>query len=186
MFKGDLTDTVSKAFKQVYGKPCWGVEYDRNVNLSMSFGDPILKIREPIQSISPSNKIRELFARRHVTVKGKWWLWIFCAYWKLSFDGERAASGTSSFRQIQIGLAKLSGQILKQVEINPQTGATRFVFDLGGLLEVRRFERDSKEDLWMLYAPNGNVLTVRSDGQFSYQLANDQEERLLPLRVATN
>jgi hypothetical protein len=39
MFKGDLTDTVSKAFKQVYGKPCWGVEYDRNVNLSMSFGD---------------------------------------------------------------------------------------------------------------------------------------------------
>lgn len=160
-------DVIHKALKQIYGKHCWGVEYDCNVNLSMSFGDPVLRIREPVQSKSSSSKVQELFARRHVTVKGKWWLWIYCAYWKLSFEGVRAATGASSFKQIQIALARLNGQMLKQVEINPQTGATRFVFDLGGLLEVWRFERDSKKDLWMLYAPDGNVLAVRGDGQSS-------------------
>lgn len=156
-----LPNTVTKLLKKIQGKPCWGVQYDRQVNLSMSFGDPVLKICEPFQAKSSSTKIRELSSRRKITVQGKWWLWIFCAYWKLSFDGVRAATGASSFKQIQIAPAGLSGQILKQVEINPRTGATCFIFDLGGLLGVRRFERDSEDDLRMPDAPDGNVLAIR-------------------------
>ena len=172
---------IDNTLNQIYGKPCWGISYDCNVNLSMSFGDPMLTIREPFKPKSSSPGIREWASSRQVTIKGKWWLWVFCSYWKLSFDGERAASGASSFRQIQIALAKLSGQILTQAVINPHTGATRFEFDLGGTLDVRRFDRQSKHDLWMLYKPSGYVLTIRGDGRYSHQRRSDHAEKMVPI-----
>jgi hypothetical protein len=64
---------------------------------------------------------------------------------------------------------------LKEVEVNPRTGATRFDFDLGGRLEVRRMERNSEDDLWMLYEPNGYVLCVRGDGRYSHAFGSDRD-----------
>jgi len=160
--------TIYKTFRKIYGKPCWGLEYDPQLNLSMSFGDPILRIQEPQKSKSKNPLIRDLLSRRRVTVKGKWWLWIYCAYWKISLNDSPAASTSSSYLQISKSLTKLAGQLLNEVHVNPLTGATRFEFDLGGVLEVRRFERNSEDDLWMLYAPNGYVLSIRGDGRYSY------------------
>ena len=80
-------------------------------------------------------------------------------------------------------MAKLNGQILIRAQVNPQTGATRFEFDLGGLLEVRRFERDSEDDLWILYKPNGYVLAVKGGGQHSHQLGKRLEEKLRPIKA---
>jgi hypothetical protein len=169
---------IYKTFRKIYGKPCWGLEYDPQLNLSMSFGDPILRIQEPKQSKSKNSLVRDLLSRRRVTVKGKWWLWIYCAYWKISLNGSRAATSSSSFLQISKSLAKLQGQVLNEVHVNPRTGATRFDFDLGGVLEVRRFERKSEDDLWMLYEPNGHVLTLRGDGRYSHGLGSKSDVEL--------
>ena len=174
---------IVNSLKPLYGKPCWGMDYDRTVNLSFSFGDPVMTIRGPIQSKAKSRKVRESFARRLVTVKGKWWLWVFIAKWKLSFEGKRAVTNLSSYQKIQRAIAKLDGQILTNAEINPKTGKTRFEFDLGGVLEVRRWGRKSDDDLWMLYKPNGHVLTIRGDGEYSHQPGNtdSDSEKTFPL-----
>jgi hypothetical protein len=63
-------------------------------------------------------------------------------------------------------LARLDGQRLFQVAINPRTAATTFTFDLGGLLHVRRFGMGTPGELWTLYTPMNTVLTVRGDGHF--------------------
>lgn len=72
-------NVIDNSLKPLYGKPCWGLRYDCNTNLDLNFGTPVLKIREPIQSKAKSKKVRERMAQRNVTVKGKWWLWIFIA-----------------------------------------------------------------------------------------------------------
>lgn len=80
-----------------------------------------------------------------------------------------------------MALAKLSGQIVTKVEIDPQTGETKFQFDLGGELKVHRWDRKSKDDLWMLYKPNGYVLTIRGDGQFSNKRGDRRSEKTFPI-----
>ncbi len=169
---------IYKTFRKIYGKPCWGLAYDTQLNLSMSFGDPKLIIQEPQKSKSKNPLVRDLFSRRRVTVNGKWWLWIYCAYWKITLNGSRAATSSSSYLQISKSLTKLEGQILKEVHVNPRTGATRFDFDLGGILEVRRFERNSEDDLWMLYEPNGYVLSVHGDGRYSHEPGSKRDVEL--------
>jgi hypothetical protein len=176
--------SVSEILSRLNGQVCWGVEWDCNVNLSMSFGDPILTIREPATKKFNSPDLKELFSSRRITVKGKWWLWVFCSYWKITFPNHPGASSSSSYRQKRIAMAKLDGQRLCSVQINPQTGATQFDFDLGGKVNIRRFDRNSNHDLWMLYEPDGYVLTIRGDGQYSYQPGNQRKEKLLPLKNA--
>ncbi len=170
---------VDRTFDKLIGLHCWGVEYDSQLNISLSFGKPVLYIREPPESKSESQRSK----RRTVRVKGEWWLWIFCSYWKISFDGKKAAGSSSGWRQIMIAIGRLNGQILKSVSVNPKSGATRFEFDLGGVLEVRRFERDSSDVLWMLYKPNGYVLAVRGDGQFTHEKRSRIPEKLKPRRI---
>lgn len=172
---------INKTLSQLYGKPCWGCIYDRDTNLHLNFGEPVLTIREPRPSSAQSRKARELFARRYVAVRGKWRLWVFAANWKITFDGKRAATNLSSYRKIQIARARLQGQILTNAEIDPQKGLTRFEFDLGGVLKVQRWKRKSKHDLWLLYKPNGYILAIRGDGQYSHQRGDCRAEKTFPI-----
>jgi frataxin-like iron-binding protein CyaY len=50
-----------------------------------------------------------------------------------------------------------------------------FEFDLGGRLETKPYDRTSEQ--WLLYEPNGNVLTVRADKRYSYGPGDRQPSR---------
>jgi len=78
-------------------------------------------------------------------------------------------------------MAQLAGQELVSVAVEPETGATRFVFDLGCVLHCRRFKRDTDDELWMLYKPSGYVLSVHGNGTFSHQRGTEVEKRLKPI-----
>jgi len=157
------------AFEPLLGLPCWGVHWEAALNLSMNFGQPYLNVREPYRSAARLVRVRQRAASRRVTVRGPWWLWIHGASWKLSLRELDPVTGTASSRRIQQALAFLDGQQLKTVEVSAAAGATRFSFDLGGLLEVRRLGPRKKIDMWILYTPDEYALTVRGDGQFSYE-----------------
>ena len=172
---------IDKWFQPLYGHPCWGLRYDRNLNLSMNFGKPSLEIREPRSTESKSEAVQRMASRRRVTVGGEWWLWIYCCYWRLTSDNLDLATGSSSFRRIEKATAQLAGQKLVSVAIEPATGATRFVFDLGCVLRCRRFERDTDAELWMLYKPSGYVLSVHANGTVSHQRGTEVEKRLQPI-----
>src|SRR5438309_752959 len=80
-------NAIARSFQPLYGQPCWGLHYDRTLNLSMNFGKPALRIREPFNTDSKSEALRRMAARRLVTVRGEWWLWIYCCYWQLVSNG---------------------------------------------------------------------------------------------------
>src|SRR5262249_60699449 len=91
-----MTDTILTTFEQLRGLPCWGLRFGMHTNLSMNFGSPSLRIREPLAPISkqqykrrfPNNThsqyevIRRLRARRKVTIRGQWRLGVWCCYWR--------------------------------------------------------------------------------------------------------
>ena len=167
---------INETFRQLYGQPCWGFRYDGNLNLSMSFGRPSLHVREPYTTKSKSEAIRRLASRRNIRVRGEWWLWIFCSYWRITSGGRILATGSDSRRAIDRAILALEGQKLTSANVNPNTGATCFIFDLGGVLECRRFEKDSDSELWMLYKPTGYVLTINGNGTFSHQRSSKKGE----------
>jgi hypothetical protein len=176
------SQAVDRSFQPLYGQLCWGLRYDRNLNLSMNFGKPSLHVREPFSTDSTSEAVRRMASRRRVTVRGEWWLWLYCCYWRLTSGDLELATGSSSFRRIERATAQLDGQELVSVAVEPETGATRFAFDLGCVLHCRRFERDTDAELWMLYKPSGYVLSVHGNGTFSHQRATEVEKRLQPIR----
>ena len=68
---------------------------------------------------------------------------------------------------MNMALARLSGQKLSHVNVNPDTAATQLDFDLGATLSIRRMGIKSQGDIWSLYKPTGYVLSVRADGRYS-------------------
>ena len=169
--------TVQEVFQPVCGLMCWDVHWERYLNLSMSFGQPHLVVHEPYESESPSARIRQIHAHRKVVVRGEWWLWIFAAYWKLSLHDTEAVTFSSSNRRIQRALALLDGQKLEKVEVKASTGATRFTFDLGGVLDVHRFEPNSDSDLWTLYTPTDYALSVLGTGAIEYEPGSRSKDK---------
>jgi hypothetical protein len=172
---------IDRSFRSLYGHPCWGLRYDRRLNLSMNFGKPSLHVREPYATDSTSDAVRQNAARRRVRVRGEWWLWVYCCYWRLTFGDLELATGSSSLRRIEQATAQLEGQELVSAAVEPATGTTRFDFDLGCTLHCRRFERGDAAELWMLYKPSGYVLSVHGNGSFSHQRVTDVETRLQPI-----
>ena len=172
---------VHKLFQRLIGLPCWHVAWDPQTNLSLNFGRPRLVVREPISSRGRSPKVRQLLAHRRVSVRGDWWLWIWCAYWKVSTRGLAPVTGASPRRAIRAALALLDGQRLTGVVVNAANGRTEFCFDLGARLDVRRFDARCDGDMWTLYEPNSRALAVRGDGHFTHEKAS-RPARYRPLK----
>lgn len=167
------TKVFKEAFQRMYGLPCWRVRYEPGLNLCMSFGNPSLNIAEPTPRSSESTAANRTAGRRIVTVSGEWWLWLN-SRWKFSMDGERVATSSSSLKKRLLAIRDLDGQKLVEVRVRRKTGSTRFTFDLGGVLDVRRSSPTDHGNLWLLYEPDGCVLTVRGDGTCSRGPAPDE------------
>ena len=167
-----MPSVIDKSFRRITGLPCWGVRWDPQTNLSMSFGRPHLEIREPRPTSAVSAKVRRLFSHRLVVVRGRWWLWIGCAYWTLSLPGALPVTGSGSRRAIDRALRCLDGQCLRGVSVDPRHGKTELCFDLGAVRRVRRWKPPEDGDLWTLYEPDGRALAVRGDGQYTHENAS--------------
>jgi len=166
---------IDRTFEQLRGQLAWNVRYHRMLNLSIDFGEPSLRIlREPRERLRSSARERRLSARRVVCVEGRWFLWIYLAYWRVLINGKRVTSSSSSARDINLALQDLEGQRFVGVQINPDTGFTRFAFDLGGAIEVRRMQRNAAQELWSLSKPTGYYLSVYGDGTYSHDRGTTQ------------
>jgi hypothetical protein len=174
----DAADPIGSVFADVIGKPCWLAKRGYGSFLTFEFGEPHLHIREPRESDSESEALRRMHARRRVQVRGDWHLWIYCCDWKISRGTERFARHSSRDETIAAGIMELDGQILTDVDVDPLTAATTFSFDLGGQLRTKRWKnKKTPYDQWMLYAPDGNVLTWRDDAHYSWQPADAETAR---------
>jgi len=162
------SDEAGRVFQRwlrcLRGQLCWGAEWSLMTNLSMSFGRPAITIvREPYETESCMEEIRRHAMRRIIAVRGRWWLWVYLAYWSVSRGGKVQARTSSPVSRKQAALMDLNGQKLEDIEILGAKGITRFLFDLGSCLDVRA-ARGSADEIWLLYGPGDLVLSLRSDG----------------------
>jgi hypothetical protein len=161
---GSEVDQVLSVFEPLLGMPCWGLSWDCNTGLHLDFGRPQLLIGEAQPIAGPTLGATGQPRQRHVEVEGQWRLWIN-GHWKLSLSSEEApVRSSSSWSAIQPAIARLEGQELRSLTIRADTGATRFEFDLGGILEARRQDRGDDFAIWDLVTPDGRMLQVRGDG----------------------
>jgi hypothetical protein len=131
----------------------------------MNFGEPYLRVSEP-------NRLRP--NKRWIRPRGQSWLWVYLAYWQISFDKATAAKGGTldsrcPYKKILRAIYRLDGQIVTAIKVKPKSGSLRLTFDLGGRLDVWPIHRKRRKDIWILYPANkeATVLTVRSDGKYS-------------------
>ena len=156
---------IRSSLSRLYGLPCWGVGRGYGSFLTLEFGRPHLHLREPYQSTAASKRVRDIAATRLATVHGDWHLWIYCCDWKVC-NGARLIGDSSSKHRIDRAARFLNGQKLLKAWVVPRGMRSVFEFDLGGRLETKPFDR--KGEQWLLYEPNGNVLSVRADCRYSY------------------
>jgi len=166
---------IEQTFQKLYGLPCWRVHYEPLLNLSLNFGAPNLWVREPLAPEPDPEALPRPAARRIVIPRGEWWLWLN-ARWRFSMNGDRVATSSSSLKKRLLAVRDLDGQKLVEAFVRPRTGATRLAFDLGGVLEVWRLGRQEDRDLWLLYEPDGQVLSVRGDGTYEHGPASDADK----------
>lgn len=155
---------VERVFRGVYTKPCWGATQGYGSMLMIEFGEPHLRIREPMESQSTSKRVRAHFARRGVYVWGDWRLTIFGSDWTLYSNGQPIAHASSTRPRIRKGMAILNGQALVKVSGNPVRGRWLFEFDLGAEMRTKRFDRTT--EVWFLREPSGYTFAVRGDGRY--------------------
>ena len=159
-----------RVFQKLYGMPCWGVEYRVGSGIVLEFGDPHLVIREPSTARpKASRRVRELFAKRGVTVRGQWRLWIWMCNWEIFHKGKRLG-GDQARSNLQPIVHSLDGQNLIRFSIGSRRHRYVFEFDLGGVLVTHPWGPD--DDQWMLFEPSGFVLTARGNNKFSYHRSN--------------
>lgn len=166
----DLTD-FNQIWSAVYGHPAWSVKHGHGSFLTLEFGQPELRIREPQLVTLPdaSERVRKYLARRDVTVTGRWHLWIYCCNWSLVLNGKEAAHSESPDDDIALATQQLDGQKLLSVSWGEAPGSWVFTFDLGGELKTWPYGVDPSYEQWFLCErASGNVLSVREDGLCSY------------------
>jgi hypothetical protein len=163
---------IERILRDLSGQLCWNALWDRQTNLWIEFGPPSLYIRQPIASNARSERVRRLLRYRLIVPRGAWRLAVWNARWKLALRDDTPVTGArDSDSRRSAALHCLSGQRFVAARVDEVTGFTRFEFDLGGVLELRRFSANGLDELWSLYRPNDYVLTVRNDGQYKHERA---------------
>ncbi len=157
------------AFAPLIGLPCWQVQQGVGSFLTLEFGIPHLRIAEPLRFRGSE--------KRRVTIAGEWHVWIYCCEWVLSNNGRDLVNSDDERADIAEALDVLDGQALESVEIDASNANTTFRFDLGGELSTRRAPTGTYDeepvDQWLLYQPNGDVLSLQSDGTYTTESGSE-------------
>lgn len=166
-----MKNPVLNAIGSAFGLPCWQVRWDCQVGLDMQLGQPSLSIRAPRHVESTSARVRAQFARREVFLRGTHWLVLYPGTWRLRLADGLDVRDTASTRRLDMACARLRGEKLRGIRIEPANGTSTFFFDLGAVLIARwpngvRAEDDS--ELWSLHVPRARFLSMYGNGTYRF------------------
>jgi hypothetical protein len=156
--------TIDEIFKPIYSKYCWNARKGYGSFLTFDFGEPHLDVLERDRV---RNGLKEHI--RRVNVYGDWYLWIYLCDWIITSQNQIIATESSKAKDIHRAMRRLNGQILNQVDFQPDCSIT-FIFELGDKLEIKPNQEayGVESEQCHLYEPSGNVLTIRADGKYFY------------------
>lgn len=101
---------------------------------------------------------------------GEWHLWVYCCAWRLEGSGEVLAASEDARPQLEAAIQHLNGLAIRTVEVQPPALETTITFDGGIVLRLFPIFTEGFEH-WMLYTPDGNVLTIGPGTTWSYEKA---------------
>lgn len=172
------SDPFDRAVAPLIGLPAWFVRRGHGSFLTLEFGSPSLRVREPkVATPDMSEEVANIVRSRKVTPRGEWHLWIYCCHWRLLSRGEEIAWSDASDKKIAAAVKELDGQILTAAEADPAQGTSLFKFDLGATLQTWPYGRDDTQ--WMLYMPSGDVFSYRDDGSYSLEPGSQPAEQIV-------
>jgi len=141
--------------RPILGLPAWGARQGYGSFLTFEFGEPKLEVVE-----RRSEKAR---LRRSAYVQGEWHLWIYSCHWRTMQDGKQIAWSEDPDEIIGRAAARLNGQKLLAVKVDPTKGGSTFIFDLGGSLETWPYGDDPEEKQWIILTKT-EAFGYRADG----------------------
>lgn len=113
----DPQNPIQSVFADFIGRPAWQVQRGYGSFLTFEFGAPRLIVREPRTATSESEKVRAGAARRLITARGDWHLWIYCCDWEVRSGGSLIGTSSDDDEAMARAAKILDGQKLSQVAI---------------------------------------------------------------------
>lgn len=135
------------------GQPAWGVALGVGSFITLEFG----------ASQPP--------AQGHERPHGEWHLWVYCCAWRLDGNGEILAGSEDARPKLEAAVQRLNGLAVRAFDIQPPALETTVTFDEGIALRLFPIFSEGFEH-WMLYTPDGNVLTIGPGTEWSYEKAS--------------
>lgn len=140
VLKTDISEIQSYIISML-GKKTWGVSLGEGSFITMEFGNPILQTKENEQ------------------IHGEWHLWVYCCCWRLEQGEHILAASEDSRPKLEKAVQILEGLSLNSVELLAPAWDTIFSFEKQVILRLFSVYSQDYEH-WILFAPNGNVITV--------------------------
>lgn len=164
-------------FTPLVGELAWHVRRGVGTFLTMEFGAPHLRTREPIgpRDISEPRVVRRL-KNRLVHIVGDWHLWIQHAEWKLRTSHGQLNSNDDIGTTADAVLSDLDGQKLIAAKTLADGTRWHLMFDLGGELEIwpASYESDASDELWGLYSWQSEIVICQQNGMLKRELSAQQ------------
>jgi len=98
---------------------------------------------------------------------GEWHLWIYLAEWTLFHGTRKLADSDSDRHVISVSVRRLEDVPLSEVSFEPEHGKSTFVFgDFRLVVSPADYvdDGDDRDDYWLLYMPNHQLLTAGPAG----------------------
>ncbi len=166
---------IEQAFAPLIGLPAWQVRRGHANYLTLEFGEPHLRTREAF----PDARV-PIMRRRQVSTMGDYHFWVHCCHWTIFEHGVAIAHEEAEDNKIDGATKRLDSQTLMSLAGPDGAGTLRFVFEHNLILELRPYASyadfgEEGAELWMLFRPDGQVVSSMSDGSLTIESAKRSE-----------
>lgn len=129
---------IEERVAPLVGRRAWDVKRGHGSFVTLEFGEPV---------------------EREGYTRGAWHLWVYCCGWRLD-DGDEVVAAYEDDRELLAqAVTRIEGRVLERVDLTRP--ALESVWWFEGGLALRVFPITTREyEHWMLYQPDGDVLTV--------------------------
>jgi hypothetical protein len=105
--------------------------------------------------------------KSHGHLHGQWHLWVYLSTWALFHGDRRLADSDSDRKLITVSVRRLEGATLTNMNFDSQSQTTTFFFEDFRLVvsPANYLETpDDRDDFWMFFVPNNEILAVGPSG----------------------